>query len=55
MFVKFSGCEGEFGELYIRGPSLFKEYYKRPKETEATYTKDGWFKTGKHFSAKPWS
>jgi acyl-CoA synthetase (AMP-forming)/AMP-acid ligase II len=30
----------------VRGPSLFKEYYGRPKDTEATFTKDGWFKTG---------
>ena len=31
----------EVGELFSRSPFLFNGYWKRPKETEASY-KDGW-------------
>ncbi|KAF0720464.1 Aste57867_290 [Aphanomyces stellatus] len=34
------------GELQVRGPTLFKEYWKRPMETQKEWTDDGWFKTG---------
>ena len=36
------------GEICIRGPSVFKGYYKRPdlNEDETIWTKDGWFRTG---------
>ncbi|CAF0883245.1 unnamed protein product [Didymodactylos carnosus] len=34
------------GELLVRGPNVFKEYWKRKAETKKTFTKDGWFKTG---------
>lgn len=34
------------GELLLRGPSVFKEYYKNPEETSKAFTSDGWFKTG---------
>lgn len=34
------------GELLIRGPNVFKEYYKNPEETAKAFTEDGWFKTG---------
>ena len=33
-------------ELYVRGPSVFGSYYKKPNKTKAAFTKDGWFKTG---------
>lgn len=33
------------GELYVRGPSVFVEYYNKPDETENAFD-DGWFKTG---------
>lgn len=34
------------GELAVRGPSLFKEYWRRPKETAAAFDGDGYFLTG---------
>ncbi|EKE37036.1 hypothetical protein ENUP19_0327G0007 [Entamoeba nuttalli] len=34
------------GELLLRGPALFKEYFNRPEETKNSFTEDGWFKTG---------
>ncbi|KAK3719704.1 medium-chain fatty acid-CoA ligase faa2 [Vermiconidia calcicola] len=34
------------GELLIRGPTLFKEYYKNEAETKKAMTEDGWFRTG---------
>lgn len=34
------------GELEIKGPQVFKEYWKREKATKESFTSDGWFKTG---------
>ena len=34
------------GELLVKGPSVFKDYYKNPAKTKETFTSDGWFKTG---------
>ncbi|WP_457327745.1 class I adenylate-forming enzyme family protein [Rhodococcus opacus] len=36
---------GEVGELQYRGPTVFKEYYGRPAETEAAF-QHGWFRSG---------
>lgn len=33
------------GEVLVRGPSVFKQYWNKPKETEEAFV-DGWFKTG---------
>jgi long-chain acyl-CoA synthetase len=35
----------EDGEILVRGPSVFKEYWNRPEETRNAF-QDGWFKTG---------
>jgi malonyl-CoA/methylmalonyl-CoA synthetase len=37
--------DGEPGELLVRGPQLFTEYWRRPADTDAAFT-DGWFRTG---------
>ncbi|MEH6567120.1 MAG: AMP-binding protein [Halopseudomonas sp.] len=37
---------GEPGEVLIRGPQVMQGYWHRPDETAATFTEDGWLKTG---------
>ena len=34
------------GDLEIKGPVLFKEYYNNAAATKEAFTADGWFKTG---------
>ncbi|CAG8501551.1 9595_t:CDS:10 [Acaulospora morrowiae] len=34
------------GEVWLRGPIVSKGYFKNPKLTEETFTKDGWLQTG---------
>jgi long-chain acyl-CoA synthetase len=34
------------GELEVRGPSVFKGYWNKPKETAEAFTADGWLRTG---------
>ncbi len=40
-------ADGEsVGELQLRTPSLFDSYLNRPEATAASWTVDGWFRTG---------
>ncbi|EME48345.1 hypothetical protein DOTSEDRAFT_18891 [Dothistroma septosporum NZE10] len=34
------------GEIHLRGPTIFREYWRNPEATEKEFTEDGWFKTG---------
>ncbi|GMK57871.1 hypothetical protein CspeluHIS016_0407050 [Cutaneotrichosporon spelunceum] len=34
------------GEILLRGPAIFKGYYKRSDLDKEAFTEDGWFKTG---------
>ena len=38
--------KGKPGELQVRGPALFREYWRREAETATSFTPDGWFRTG---------
>ena len=38
--------DGVPGELLVRGYALMLGYYKKPQETAAAYTEDGFFRTG---------
>jgi len=38
-------ARGKSGEIQVRGPSVFLEYWQRPVETEESFT-NGWFSTG---------
>ena len=37
---------GTPGELLVRGPGVFREYWGRPGATAAAFAADGWFRTG---------
>ena len=36
---------GEAGEIQVKGPSVFKEYWQKPEATEAAFV-DSWFRSG---------
>jgi malonyl-CoA/methylmalonyl-CoA synthetase len=36
---------GTAGEIEVRGAQVFREYWKRPRETESAF-REGWFRTG---------
>ena len=40
-----TASEGVQGEIQIKGPSVFSEYWERPEATEESFV-DGWFKSG---------
>lgn len=44
--VDGDGADGEEGQLLVRGPGVFREYWGRPEATRETFTDDGWLKTG---------
>jgi long-chain acyl-CoA synthetase len=42
----FSTNDPPQGEILVRGPAIFKGYYKRPDLDKEAFTSDGWFRTG---------
>ena len=38
--------DGVAGQIQVRGPAVFREYWRRPDATAEAFTEDGWFKTG---------
>ena len=43
---KIEAPQGERGEIWVRGPNVMKGYWGKPAETQDTFSKDGWLKTG---------
>lgn len=44
-----AGCDvklGEGGELLVKGPNVFPGYWRRAEASRASFTSDGWFRTG---------
>ncbi len=38
--------DGTPGQIQVRGPMVFSEYWQRPTATAEAFTVDGWFRTG---------
>ena len=39
-------AEGEIGEIEVRGPNVFRGYWRMPDKTAEEFTDDGFFRTG---------
>ncbi len=39
-------ADGDIGEVQVKSPALFHEYWRRPDASAAAFTRDGWFRTG---------
>ena len=37
---------GEIGGIQVKGPGVFKGYWRMPEKTKEEFTADGWFRTG---------
>lgn len=37
---------GKMGNLEVKGPVVFREYFNNPEATADSFSRDGWFKTG---------
>jgi len=43
--INFDDEEQTTGEIVVRGPQIFKGYYKMPEKTEEVFDDEGWFYT----------
>ncbi|KAK3057826.1 hypothetical protein LTR09_000901 [Extremus antarcticus] len=44
--IAADGAPERSGEIQLRGPTIFKGYWRNPEATAKEFTHDGWFKTG---------
>jgi malonyl-CoA/methylmalonyl-CoA synthetase len=44
--LRIDAKPGEIGGVEVRGPNVFKGYWRLPEKTAEEFTADGWFKTG---------
>src|SRR5690606_23022877 len=38
--------DGEIGQIEVKGPNVFRGYWRMPEKTAEEFTPDGYFKTG---------
>ncbi|KAF2206630.1 hypothetical protein CERZMDRAFT_52740 [Cercospora zeae-maydis SCOH1-5] len=44
--ISKEGEKEHAGEVQLKGPTIFREYWRNPDATKKEFTQDGWFKTG---------
>ncbi|CAM6016775.1 unnamed protein product [Sphagnum balticum] len=44
--VRIAADETGVGELYVKSPGMFREYWRQPEVTKNAFTEDGFFETG---------
>lgn len=44
--VRIAADETGVGELYVKSPGMFSEYWRQPEVTKNAFTEDGFFETG---------
>ncbi|KAK1928499.1 Acyl-CoA synthetase family member 3 [Phytophthora citrophthora] len=44
--TELSLSEEKADELRVKGPSVFREYWRKPEATSKEFDANGWFKTG---------
>ncbi|KAK0731111.1 hypothetical protein B0H67DRAFT_473886 [Lasiosphaeris hirsuta] len=47
-------ADDEAGELWVKGPNVFKGYHNNQERTNAAFSPDGYFKTGDVFRRDKW-
>lgn len=51
--IAADGADGSVGELQLKGDNIFPGYWRNPDRTAASFTEDGWLKTGDLARSRP--